>query len=261
MGSPGYMAPEQVREQAAIDERADVWAFTVVFYEAIAGRPPFEGESSFDLFRAIADKDPVPTTDLGAGDSALWAILKRGLAKAPADRWPTIASLGAALAQYALARGVDTDVTGVALGTVWSASTPPEPVAEVASIQETTAPPSPRHQWAVVVIAGMGVLGVTVLTVGLWPASEPSPARAGDAPAGSLVLGSTAATNGGPPTAHAAPPALFPEARGATTNEVVATEPSSSARPQRHTPAARPAPARTTPSKTRPRGDAIDPGF
>ncbi|WP_437645459.1 protein kinase [Sorangium sp. So ce362] len=96
-------------------EQTDIWAFSVVLYELITGRRPFSGESLGAVIAAIFSKEPVPTTQLGAGDEELWSILRRGLAKAPAERWPSMRSLGRALASWAVERGVTADVAGTSL--------------------------------------------------------------------------------------------------------------------------------------------------
>ena len=57
MGSPLYMAPEQARGED-VDERADVWALTVVLYEAITGQPPFSGDDRAQVARAVAEASP-----------------------------------------------------------------------------------------------------------------------------------------------------------------------------------------------------------
>jgi serine/threonine protein kinase len=54
MGTPFYMAPEQLFSEGNIDERADVWAFGVILYECIAGRRPFSGPSVGQVLRLIA---------------------------------------------------------------------------------------------------------------------------------------------------------------------------------------------------------------
>jgi serine/threonine-protein kinase len=54
MGTPFYMAPEQLFSEGNVDERADVWAFGVILYECIAGRRPFSGPSVGQVLRLIA---------------------------------------------------------------------------------------------------------------------------------------------------------------------------------------------------------------
>jgi eukaryotic-like serine/threonine-protein kinase len=53
LGTPLYMAPEQVRNAAEVDARADLWAFGVVAFECLTGRPPFSGTTLEELFDRI----------------------------------------------------------------------------------------------------------------------------------------------------------------------------------------------------------------
>jgi serine/threonine protein kinase len=53
LGTPLYMAPEQVKDAADVDLRADIWAFGVVAFQCLTGRPPFAAESIEELFRRI----------------------------------------------------------------------------------------------------------------------------------------------------------------------------------------------------------------
>src|SRR5262249_19665358 len=57
IGTAGYMPPEQLRGKP-IDRRADIWAFGVVLYEMLAGRPPFQGETVSDIAAAVLQKEP-----------------------------------------------------------------------------------------------------------------------------------------------------------------------------------------------------------
>jgi serine/threonine-protein kinase len=57
LGTAAYMAPEQARG-LPLDKRADIWAFGVVFYELLAGRRPFEGETLGDTLAAVLTHDP-----------------------------------------------------------------------------------------------------------------------------------------------------------------------------------------------------------
>jgi len=53
LGTPLYMSPEQVRNPSDVDLKADIWAFGVVAYECLTGRPPFTGSSLSELFERI----------------------------------------------------------------------------------------------------------------------------------------------------------------------------------------------------------------
>jgi eukaryotic-like serine/threonine-protein kinase len=64
MGTPYYMAPEQVFGERDIDQRADVWAFGVILYEALSGQRPIEGDNFGQLFKIIATGDIVPLARL-----------------------------------------------------------------------------------------------------------------------------------------------------------------------------------------------------
>ena len=64
LGTAGYMAPEQVRGEAA-DHRADIFAFGAVFYEMLSGRPAFGGDSTVERMTAILKDDPPALLDGG----------------------------------------------------------------------------------------------------------------------------------------------------------------------------------------------------
>src|SRR3972149_4806516 len=59
MGTLAYMAPEQLRGQAA-DARTDIWALGVVLHEMLAGERPFQGNSGYELSAAILREKPGP---------------------------------------------------------------------------------------------------------------------------------------------------------------------------------------------------------
>ncbi|MCB9684719.1 MAG: serine/threonine protein kinase [Alphaproteobacteria bacterium] len=64
LGTPQYMAPEQVRDAKSVDERADVWALGVLLYELAAGHLPFQHADRLELFKAIASGEHVPLHEL-----------------------------------------------------------------------------------------------------------------------------------------------------------------------------------------------------
>jgi eukaryotic-like serine/threonine-protein kinase len=57
MGTAGYMSPEQARGQS-VDKRADIWAFGVVVYEILTGRPLFGGPTVSDTLAAVLKEEP-----------------------------------------------------------------------------------------------------------------------------------------------------------------------------------------------------------
>ncbi len=79
LGSFAYMAPEQVRGSARVDERADLYAVGAVAFRALAGRLPFEGASALTLIALKLDRDPPSLMEV-TGDT--WpAAMEKFLAK------------------------------------------------------------------------------------------------------------------------------------------------------------------------------------
>jgi hypothetical protein len=96
VGTPAYMAPEQHMQEAA-DARADQFAFCAALYEALYGRLPFAGRTVLEIEREVlAGRIVEPPTD-APGPSWLRDALRRGLARQPADRYPSMTALLAAV--------------------------------------------------------------------------------------------------------------------------------------------------------------------
>jgi serine/threonine-protein kinase len=124
VGSPAYMSPEQACGEDDIDCRSDVWAFGVVLYETILGRPPWEAPSCPALLRAIVDDPPVTLVGTGGVDRELWSIIEGALKKDRAARCPSTSELGRALARWLCARSVTEDISGTSLETGWMTGRP-----------------------------------------------------------------------------------------------------------------------------------------
>jgi eukaryotic-like serine/threonine-protein kinase len=119
LGSPDYMSPEQAYALPDVDERADVWAFSVVLYEALAGFTPFQGDSVGAVLRSVVRDEPQPLETVAGIDSELAAIVRRGLTKDRDARPASIFELGRELAAWLFARGVQEDVSGASLEAKW----------------------------------------------------------------------------------------------------------------------------------------------
>jgi serine/threonine-protein kinase len=119
LGSPAYLSPEQARGQTDIDTRADVWSFCAMLYECVTGTVPFHAPNTHALLFSIAEDNPKTFAELGVDQEELWQIVNRGLQKSPLDRWPNMRALGRELAEWLSARGVNSDVTGVVLDSIW----------------------------------------------------------------------------------------------------------------------------------------------
>jgi serine/threonine protein kinase len=87
LGTPAYMAPEQVLGHP-VDSRADLYAMGVVFFRLITAAFPFRGENPFDMAQAQVKDTPAKASDVRP-DLPAWVdeVLTRAMAKAPAQRF------------------------------------------------------------------------------------------------------------------------------------------------------------------------------
>ena len=99
LGTPAYMSPEQASASLKLDGRSDQYSLACVVYEMLAGEPPYSGPTAQAI---IAKRLSEPVPHLGTVRSVpagLEAAVTRALAKAPADRFPSVAAFAAALEQ------------------------------------------------------------------------------------------------------------------------------------------------------------------
>jgi serine/threonine protein kinase/Tol biopolymer transport system component len=93
LGTARYMSPEQARG-LQVDARSDIFSMGVVLYEMLAGAAPFTGATPSDVLAAILTSDPAPLSrNTRAVPAAFESIVRRCLAKDPADRFPSAAAL------------------------------------------------------------------------------------------------------------------------------------------------------------------------
>lgn len=156
MGTPAYMAPEQIKNSSAVDKRADIYAIGIMLYEALAGQRPFSGGSSGELLGAHLYMQAAPPSTIAHGNAipkrqVAWPridpVVLRAIAKEPAERYQDCASLQADLEaawgqSFALVRG------GALSGTAPAASLP--------SSAPAPRPQTPRR--AAVLFAGLTAL-------------------------------------------------------------------------------------------------------
>jgi serine/threonine-protein kinase len=100
LGTPRYMSPEQIRSSKNVDGRSDVWAIGTIFFELLAGRTPFQGESATGVAAAIVTEDPFPLRRIRP-DIPEWVekLIAGSLEKNPDRRIGTAAAFRAALDQ------------------------------------------------------------------------------------------------------------------------------------------------------------------
>jgi serine/threonine protein kinase len=146
LGSPEYMSPEQAQGRSDIDERSDIWAFCVVLYEAIAGRPPFAGETCQEILQSVLQNDPFPLERCNEVDPELAALIHWGLTKDRDARPASMFDLGRALAAWLFARGILEDATGSSLEPKWLAG-----ASETESSTQGIRSPRAQHEHATLV--------------------------------------------------------------------------------------------------------------
>jgi serine/threonine protein kinase len=104
MGSPHYMAPEQMRSAHTVDARADVWALGVCLYQFLTGHVPFEAETMLELGAKVLHEQPIPITHYRPDlPRELSDIVRICLEKDPQKRFASAAQLCSALEQLLMA--------------------------------------------------------------------------------------------------------------------------------------------------------------
>ncbi|MFO0604317.1 MAG: protein kinase [Polyangiales bacterium] len=260
LGTPNYMAPEQVTRPREVDARADLWSLAVILYVMLTGERPFAAANDHATLVRVLEDEPLPPRahrpDLPA---PLEAAILKALRKDPAARHASVRAFAAAVLPFASVRTREDFAAEFAAPP--GASVAPAPIAapELPSltpdpssfVRTTTAPPDPppASPRALPWIAAAAVAAVAMLAVA-WFATRPRESAAhatppaAAAPVAPLVAAPTPAPASNTP-AHE--PAIEPPL------EPAAVAPAQRPRPARprDTPVPRPAPTarpRVTPT-------------
>lgn len=138
-----YMSPEQLRGEAPLDARSDIYSLGATLYEALSGRPPFDDEDVEVLMRSILTK-AVPRLGLPSRSRDLETILLRALDQEPARRFASAGTLAEDLEAFLEGRPI--------------ASRPTGPLARVAKLAR-------RHRGATTALGALLVVTVGFLIV------------------------------------------------------------------------------------------------
>lgn len=152
LGTPLYMAPEQIRSSRDVDHRADLWSLAVMAYELLVGEAPFQQKKVADLFVEILSRpiDAPSTRRPGLSPTLdVWACF--ALERDPDRRYQTAAELSAAL-DAALHGQRPPPPAWMLRATAPPPSTPPKP-------------PRALPSRAVIAAMALGALAVAAITV------------------------------------------------------------------------------------------------
>ncbi len=103
LGSPRYMAPEQISKPKSVDARADIWGIGTTFYRIVTGTAPYDGSTLPEIFAAILmnPNGPAPIHQhCPDAPPELDGVIRRCMRIQPAERWANIGDLAAALAPF-----------------------------------------------------------------------------------------------------------------------------------------------------------------
>jgi tRNA A-37 threonylcarbamoyl transferase component Bud32 len=253
--TPLYASPEQIRGEE-VDERSDLYSLGIVFYEMLAGRPPFTARSEYLLEKAHLEDPPPPLAAQVPGlDPAVAAAVMRALAKDPEDRFAGAEEFGRAVDARAI-RGDAPEILQEFIAAAFR-ETPPD---ETRQLRRTIAPPVQPSLPPAPPAAGATRAAASLPAVSLFRSRSKAPVPAailgGIALALAVGIGYAGLRSWGPPAFHwlpapgpiaavtppksAAPPSIKPPAAGP---HVASVEP----------PAIKP-PAKAAPSAPRPQG-------
>ena len=132
LGTPDYIAPEQIRNTSAADIRSDLYSLGCTLYYLLAGRPPFKGESLFDLFEMHIHGEAPGLDRVREGlPPGLAGVVARMMAKDPAARPQTPDEAAEALQPFAQ----------VGTHSAPALALPPIPAPPTTSVSEAVTPP------------------------------------------------------------------------------------------------------------------------
>ncbi len=135
LGTPAYLAPEQVAGRGRVDERTDVYAIGVTLYETLTGVRPFRGERREQTAQLIRAGSPTPPRRLAPDVPVdLESVTLRAMARDASARYPSAAALREDLRRFATRRRVTARRRGPLRRLIRLARARPGPTAMIAAI-------------------------------------------------------------------------------------------------------------------------------
>jgi eukaryotic-like serine/threonine-protein kinase len=105
LGSPLYMAPEQMRSSKHVDERSDIWGLGAILYELLTRKVPFVADTLLELCFKVAQESPPDVRNLRDDvPEELATVVMRCLDKDATKRWANVGELATALEPFAQTR-------------------------------------------------------------------------------------------------------------------------------------------------------------
>jgi serine/threonine-protein kinase len=190
-GTPAYMSPEQAVASSKLDHRCDLWALSVIAYEALTGALPAEGQDVDDVLRNVCAGRMVSVRERLPGNTAALSEFFDCAFAHPIDkRFQTATTLAECFA--AACTELPCEVPGAAPRYSTTAETDPPPPDESEATTHVLVPPTDRKRPIPIVLATLPVaLCAGALVVWLaWPSTnvrhvaERSPSLLGTAAAG-----------------------------------------------------------------------------
>lgn len=172
IGTPAYMSPEQCAGTREIDGRADIYALGAVLYRCLVGRAPYTGTTTQILYAHVYDSLTIPDDVLRLLSPLMVEILRRSMAKDPADRYASAGELAADLGVGAggPARSPRTPrAAGVQLSRQQTDESTDPPAEQTMTLPGLAAAPAPREALRVLIPAP------TVTPTAPLPAVTPAP--------------------------------------------------------------------------------------
>jgi len=126
MGSPGYMAPEQMRSAKHADHRADIWALGTILYKMLSKKLPFYAESAPEMFAAVLTGESIPLPSVMPGvHPELAEVIHRCLERDRELRYRSVAELAKALAPFGNERAAQMAASIASVGVAAAIATEP----------------------------------------------------------------------------------------------------------------------------------------